>query len=55
MTDYLVPCPGCGQNRSADDGHHICRECEGRPGRSYHDGYRAGYLAGLREERLVFL
>lgn len=26
---WLAPCPGCGINRKADEGHHLCRECEG--------------------------
>jgi hypothetical protein len=25
----LWPCPGCGRTRNADEGHHLCRECEG--------------------------
>lgn len=25
----LVPCPGCGETRKADEGHHLCRRCEG--------------------------
>lgn len=27
----LVPCPACGRTRSADEGHHLCRTCEGYP------------------------
>jgi hypothetical protein len=27
----LVPCPGCGRTRKADEGHHLCRQCEGYP------------------------
>ena len=26
---WLYPCPGCGINRKADEGHHLCRPCEG--------------------------
>ncbi len=29
--DVLVPCPGCGEVKSADAGHHLCRQCEGYP------------------------
>lgn len=31
---WLMPCPGCGRNCGADDGHHLCRECEGYPART---------------------
>lgn len=24
-----MPCPGCGEPRNADEGHHLCRRCEG--------------------------
>lgn len=27
----LVPCPGCLRTRTADEGHYLCRECEGYP------------------------
>lgn len=27
--DVLLPCPICGKNRDADNGHKICRVCEG--------------------------
>ena len=27
--DLLCPCPGCGEVKSADAGHHLCRQCEG--------------------------
>ncbi len=27
--DWLVPCPGCGESRTADQGHSLCRRCEG--------------------------
>lgn len=26
---WLLPCPGCKRNAVADDGHYICRACEG--------------------------
>ena len=26
---WLAPCPGCNTNKKADEGHHLCRECEG--------------------------
>lgn len=25
----LYPCPGCHRIRNADEGHRLCRECEG--------------------------
>lgn len=25
----LLPCPGCLKDRRADEGHRLCRECEG--------------------------
>jgi hypothetical protein len=25
----LFPCPGCNLTKNADEGHHLCRECEG--------------------------
>lgn len=31
MSAHLFPCPGCNRNAVADDGHAICRECEGKP------------------------
>jgi RecJ-like exonuclease len=38
----LLPCPGCGEDRKADEGHAICRACEGygprpdpRPGQTF--------------------
>ena len=27
--DLLCPCPTCGETRYADNGHRICRACEG--------------------------
>lgn len=27
----LVPCPGCKRVTKADEGHHLCRACEGYP------------------------
>jgi len=27
----LAPCPGCRRTRPADEGHRLCRECEGYP------------------------
>lgn len=30
----LMSCPGCGRNCGADEGHHLCRECEGYPART---------------------
>ena len=26
---WLLPCPGCGKNAVAHDGHHLCLRCEG--------------------------
>jgi hypothetical protein len=48
--DLLLPCPGCGKDKSADPGHHICRECEGyrtTPREGFHGLTRAEIEATL--------